>query len=310
MGKMTKEERRARSKAREMEVAKADSTRGKSNSYLQLPSHVERFNPAELGKNANIKTLIFDILYYERTVGCDISNPIITLSKNREDNIGRGRPYMRHSVGEGKSKRNVACPRTIGLKCPICDEVDSLYKNYDENKEEIKLLKAKHRTLYNVLFEDKVYVFDVANFHFEQKLRDELTGGNEDILDIEYFEDGKSLKVRFKQSDVSDKYYQADRIDTVDRDDIDESIMDKVANLNEVIQFKSYDELKSLLFDCEIEEEEDDVEEFGTTEEKEEEVERKKPSEKVQKEEPVEEEVEKEEEESEDDGWGDDDDWD
>ena len=123
----------------------------------------------------------------------------------------------------------------------------------------------------------------------------ELDEGEEANCDFQFLDDGKSLKVRFAASDVSDKYFQADRIDFLDRDDIDVDILEEIADLNTVLEFKTVEEIKKLMFlsEDETEEEEDDqpaAEEAQAEEPKK--TARKKPSEKkapAKKEEVVEE---------------------
>lgn len=282
-----KDARRAAMKAKMGTTGKVVASKTKSAGYLNLPDGIEKFKIDKKG------TKVFDIISYYNEVECLVSNPVVTVDKkDKEANFTYYRPYLRHSINQ----QTVACPRTIGEECPICDYVDKVRKNWDkldeDERKELGKIRAKQRTLYNVLFDGELFVWDVSAAHFEDKLRNEYQE-DENNRDFAFLDDGLSLKVRYKQSEFSKDYFEADRIDFIKRDDIDPAVLDERADLNKVLEFRSFDDLVKLLNDADQEEEEEEDYE----EEKEE-----KPSEKTQ--EDVEEESAPEET-SEEDGWGD-----
>ena len=309
MGKISKEQRRANREASRnsmVEVIKADSTKKKSSSYLNLPSGIEKYIPKE-GR------CIFDIVGYDCTVPCNVSNPVQAISDPKKvgDDLKHGRPYLRHNVG-GKS---VVCPTTVGKDCPICEEQFKLSKNYDENEETIKKIKGKTRYLYNIHIDGVFSVLDISNFYFEKKLREDLKSMDEDFQDFHYPEEteelgGYTFKTSFLETEY-EKTYKLGRVDFVNREVPINT--EGMADLNDIFVIESYDNLVKLLHASQEEEEED----YEVVEDEKEEVEetqtRRSPADKkvVEKEDdlvvenpPVEEDWKEETKSDEDEDWG------
>ena len=265
MGKMTKEQRKANRKASRnsmVEVIKSDSTKKKSASYLNMPSGVEKYVPV-VGKT------FFDIVGYECTVVCNVSNPVQEISdpEKKGDDLKHGRPYLRHRVG-GKT---VVCPTTVGRDCPVCEAVTKLNKNYEENKEVTGKIKAKTRYLYNIHVDGKFSILDISNFFFEKKLREDLGSMDEDYQDFHYPEQteelgGYTIKTSFLETEY-DKTFKLGRVDFLDRESPINT--DGMADLNDIFIIETYEELEKLLHASEEDEEEDyDVVEETVVEEK------------------------------------------
>ena len=311
---------------------RTDSERQKSASsrfgYLNLPSSVQMFNP-EPGSRIKL-----DIMPYEVT---DPNHP------DRYDDEGVAvpgelwykRPFRIHR-DIGAENETVVCPRSVGKRCPICDYREKRM-NQGADKEETDAFKTSLRNLYVVIPKDsddhekKPHVMDISQFNFQKLLNEELEEDEENAV-FPDLEEGRTLKIRFdsKTFGNSRPFAEASRIDFYERKKpYDESILDKIPNLDELLNILNHKELEAKFLELD----EEDISDEEVEEEEEKPSRKKKSSgKKKKKEEPEEEEEdeedleedededededleedEDEEEEEEDDDWDDDDDddWD
>ena len=232
-----------------------------SYGYLNLPKGVPVYKA--LPGTRNIK---FDIMPYEVT---DKKHP------DRDDEfevaiVGElwyRRPFRIHR-NVGANNNTIVCPASIGKKCPIC-EARAKRTSEGADKEELNTMKSSLRNLYVVIpkgskdYEEKPHIWDVSNYLFEKLLREEIEE-DEDNGCFSDLESGKTLKVRFDSATVGKgkPYAEASRIDFLDREEeYEESILEDILNLDEVLQFKTYKEIENLWFELdEVEEEEEEEE--------------------------------------------------
>lgn len=172
------------------------------------------------------------------------------------------RPYSIHyGVNTGQESKPVICPKTFGKKCPICEEVDRLWKDYNENEEAIKQLKAKHRDVFPAwdYKEKSVKMIDVSYHNFTKQLIEEIAEGERHYRTF-YFpgKDGLDLECRFSQKSFgNNNFMQVSRIDFRDRTrPYPDSALDEVPELDELLKIHSYKELKQMLLDSLDEDEE------------------------------------------------------
>lgn len=257
-------------------------------SVLNLPEGVELYKP----KMGNRDT--FDILPY-----------IVSTSKHPDkyqfDNDGEKetiahkgdiwykRPYKVHK-DIGANDQTVVCLESFGKPCPICE-----YKKAQADKgiewEELKIYKPKDRVLYIIKpikiknTKDTFYVFDISFWLFQKQLNEE-TDEDEEYEDFPLLEGGYSLRVRWVEGSMSKKgseYCEASRIDFDQRKkDYDSDILDEVPDLDSCLKEMSYDKLKALFFEEDIDEDEEDEKSFKD----EDETSKKKTSKKKTKKEP------------------------
>jgi len=219
----------------------------KGTRLLDLSADVDIWYPDEKC------TMEMDILPYEVT------------SKNHPDGIEPGelwyrRPYFIHFI----DRKPIVCPKTVGKRCPICEEVERLRKDYETNKELINGLKVREMCLFNFVDPaDKkmtVKIFDWSSFKFAQKLEQELDE-TDDMDDCAFAEldGGSTLKFRISEDSFSgSKYFVTTRLDfRRPRRVYPEDILEKVVNLDECFRIKSYEELVALLTGADEEDEEE-----------------------------------------------------
>lgn len=246
-GKGKKGSRRRTSLGKSSRKNRQKRVTGKS--WLSIPSGISLFKE-EAGK-----THILDIIPY---VVDDIkSHP----DKNDiPEDIWWKMPYLVH-FGIGPDDSAALCPRTFGKKCPICELRDSINSDPDGDEEEAKDLRPKKRTLYAVRElkgkkkkPGEVKLWDISDYNFLDQLDEELDNLPEEYEDFMGLEDGYSLKIRFKKESFGgNPFAQANRIDFLERPDIDEDILDDVPALDSVLKCLSYDDLAEMLDDEEDE---------------------------------------------------------
>jgi hypothetical protein len=173
-----------------------------------------------------------------------------------------------HKLKVGTAFSTVVCPkRTYGLPCPICEEASRLWNttatdpnDIARDKENAKSLFAQERAYYNVIdytaLDKGVQIYDAAVQTFQVKLN-----GAQDAADTDpdiqtahpraYFADnvnGLSVKI----TGISKKYKNSTYIDVAgvalsERKMDVTPYLDKVAQLEDFIDLKSYDELADLM---------------------------------------------------------------
>lgn len=247
---MSKRNKRTRLSREEIIKKSTTQTSGGGN-WFRLPEGVETWEPKEKGK------FKIDIIPYETT------------SDNHPNEVAKGVVWYQHPFkvhhGVGADGKSIVCPTTVGKKCPICEEISRLSKNYDENEETIKSLRAQRYVAFNILHPDdpdKVAIFALSVGKFYNALEKEIQESDED--DIANFfdvtESGKTLNVRFSEASYAGKkYLEATKIEFIDREPMDEDeIFSKVVNLDEMFVVMEYDKLNALFLQTEDEAEEEE----------------------------------------------------
>jgi len=162
----------------------------------------------------------------------------------------------------GVDKKSYISPLSIGKACPINEyyikaKADPSIPDTEANK-----FKAQDCVMYNVQVIEKgepgpIMFWWFSYACFEKRLKKELLDPDNDqyatFMDLV---GGYDLRVRFqKEQFAGNDYSNADSISFVERDDIDESILDEVINLDDVLVIKSYDELNNIFLEVDSGEE-------------------------------------------------------
>lgn len=159
------------------------------------------------------------------------------------------RPFKLHrNVGGAKGKSYV-CLSSVGKKCPICEYQTELFKT---DRDGAIALYPKDRVLYVVIpigdknHEEIPYIWDMSVKLFHEQLQEQLEEDDENETFPE-LENGKTLELTFKWKGIGDgkPFPETRHIDFEDREPYDESILDEVPNLDEVLNVLSYDELNA-----------------------------------------------------------------
>lgn len=175
--------------------------------------------------------------------------------------------FVHRNIGANQS--TVVCPkRNYGQQCPICEEADRLWNGGD--KDNAKKLFAQRRVFYNIINtveQDKgVQLYEAAPKTFQDKLEaaQNAADSDPDIQEIApraFFADsnnGLSVKITGAQGtfnnnkfiDVSSVVLSPRKMDVT-------PFLDKVAQLEDFITVKTYDELVDLMSGVPTDEPED-----------------------------------------------------
>jgi len=220
--------------------------------YLNLPQGVSVFSP-EPGSKVRL-----DFMPYEVT---DPNHP------DRDDELGIAvpgelwykRPFKTHR-NIGASNDAVVCLTSIGKRCPICEYRARRIKE-GADKEETDALKPSFRNLYVVIpkghkkYDEKPHIFDISQYLFQNLLTDELDE-DERYETFPDLEEGWTVRIRFDSKTIggSKPFAEASRIDFEERDEpYDESILDEIPNLDEVLNVLSYQQLERKFMELEDE---------------------------------------------------------
>ena len=194
--------------------------------WYNLPDGVGTWEPDKKGE------YMIDVLPYEIT------------GDNHPDEVVAGVVWFKHPFKVhhdfGSENKSVICPGTIGKKCPVCEEITRLNKDYDENEDLIKSLRPQRYVALNIVDpedSDRVAIFSMPIWKFYDCLEKELAESDDDVANFfDVDESGKTLKVRFsEESFAGHKYLSASKIEFIERDEMDEDeVFDKVVSLDEM----------------------------------------------------------------------------
>lgn len=250
----------------------------KSFGYLNIPKGIPIFNAEPGGRHK------LDIMPYVVT---DAAHPDRYEDEGIavEGELWYKRPFKIHkNIGVGKDA--VICPRSFGKKCPICDYMEKRLKE-GADWEDVKELKVSDRNLYVVIprgskdHEEVPHIWDISQYLFQNLLNTELKE-DEDYAVFPDLEEGLTLRIRFDSSTIGDSkpFAEASRIDFYERKEIyDESILDDIPNLDDVLQQLTYKELEAKFMEIDDSDYADeDIEEDEEFEEEEEAPKRRKKS--------------------------------
>ena len=233
---------------------------------------VEWYKP-KAGKKKNV----IDIIPYLVT-----SKNHPTLDKDDEDYLLD--VWVHKRIGPGED--NFVClKRTFKQPCPICEEADAL-KDSGADEEVYKALWPKHRCFYNVIDvknpDEGIQIFEESFYLFEKEVLDESsTDEDGEYVDFVTLEDGHSVQFRAKEETFGKAtYFKFKNFSFIDRDEIEESILEETYPLDEMLNIPTYEEVKNLYFG--IDDEEDGDEDNDKVNEKPE-PERKKKTDKKEK---------------------------
>ncbi len=220
---------------------------GSNYGYLKLPKGVNIFKE-EPGR------MKLDVLPYEVT---DAKHP------DRDDELEIAvvgdlwykRPFKVHR-NVGANNESVVCPRSIGLRCPICELREKMLKE-GAAKEDTDAMRPSLRNLYVVIplgkdSEEKPMIWDISQYLFQNLLNQELEE-DEDFGSFPDLEEGLTLRIRFEEQSIGkNKFSEASRIDFLERDEIyDESILEKCPKLDDCLTIHSYEQLEAMFLDLE-----------------------------------------------------------
>lgn len=244
---MAKKTRKSRFSGR---VAKNLQSKVNAYGYLNVPTGTTVF------KEEHGKRVRFDIIPY---VLSDNNHP----DKSEFNPLEPGDQWYRRAFkihrNVGPNNETVVCPTSIGKRCPICEYRAKLFKEGNATDEELKALRTSTRILYNIVpighekFEQKPHLWDISEFNFEALLEEELKE-DESFEIFPDIEEGYSLYVRFSSETIgtSKPFAKASKIDFEERDEqYTEAILDKVADLDKVLQVKPYEQLEAMFFEME-----------------------------------------------------------
>tara|TARA_Y100000034_G_scaffold132663_1_gene196198 strand:- start:275 stop:1339 length:1065 start_codon:yes stop_codon:yes gene_type:complete len=222
-----------------------------------LPSHVSFFKE-------KAGTINLDILPYEVTDPHHLDEvPVGELAYCRT-------VWVHKNVGV--DNRSIICLAKMWKEaCPICEELEALKNEGDPSKEKtIKNMYPKRREIYNLVHPtapEKFMVWDISYHTFGKELERDMTLAKDDDPKLGFpdMEGGSTLQVQF----VDEPFQTADgkggtfvkthRIDYVSREEYDESILQKVVNLDECVNRPSYDDVVRMVFGGDEEEEAGEV---------------------------------------------------
>ena len=155
----------------------------------------------------------------------------------------------------GVNETTVVCPaRNYGKDCPICEQVAELRKlGLEEDKETIKLLNPKRRTVYNMVCLDSseeeakgVQVWEVAHFfmqkHLAARSKKRKGGGYIHFADPE-----EGREVIFERAKNGDNVEFTNH-DFAEREGytIDDDTLDSAHCIDDMITIYDYDTLKTM----------------------------------------------------------------
>lgn len=250
-------------------ISKSKNNGGRYNVF-NTPDGVELYKPKAGDRD------IFDIIPYIVTVDNHPDKDTSSFEGITEEIAHKGglsyrRPYKVHK-DVGADNKTVICLKSFGKKCPICEYRQA---QLDKGKEweEVKYLKEKDRILYILKpveinkAKDSFYLMDISYHLFQKKLEQEIEE-DEEYLDFPNLEGGLSLRVRWIEGNLSKKgqeYCEAGPIKFLERDeDYGEDILDEVPCLDDLLIEISYDKMKALFFEDDVDNSEEDEEENET----------------------------------------------
>jgi hypothetical protein len=237
----------------------ADTTRQKNAEsnygYLKLPKGVNIFSPDEGKVRLDILPyLVTDEKHPDRNEEMEIAIP---------GELWYKRPFKVHR-NIGAENDTVVCLASFGQRCPICEYLAKRRKE-GADMEEIKALRPSQRNLYVVVpigvkgMEEKPHIWDVSQYLFQNLLNEELEE-DPDYAAFPDLEEGLTLRIRFEEQQLGkNKFNEAKRIDFEEREEIyEDSILEEVPNLDEVLTKLSYEELDAKFLEMESTDEVED----------------------------------------------------
>ena len=224
---------------------------GRGNITLTVPEGMEFFSPKK-------GTMNLDIIPYK-------------VSADNHPEVAEGELWYQRTVfkhfGIGPEEKSFICPKTIGKRCPICEEHAKLRRDPDADEDTVNALRPKERELFNVIDlddEDKgVQLWEFSYHLFGRILEEELRDGDESNASFSDLKGGKTLAVKFREKKIGkNKFVEAVNIEFEDREeDYDEDILEDAVDLDKALVVLEHDALqKEFLGMSEDSEEEEESE--------------------------------------------------
>lgn len=151
-----------------------------------------------------------------------------------------------HTFLQYNSGSYICMKETYGKKCPICDYYNRL-KNDDHEYEDIKHLRPKLRAIYLVKdTDDKIKLFDVSNYYFEEKwtpIIEKKEKRGEDFYPV-YMNEDWARYIDFSVKENS-KYNELEAFDFPKIKDYDDKFENHGIHLDDLLVFPDIDKLQS-----------------------------------------------------------------
>ena len=224
---MTSKERRARKEARQ----ERDRNNGGGGLYV-------------LGKHG------FEFEFFKHEVG-DLNLhilPYIIQSENHPEVVaGRSEigdedyflEFGQHYNVAGIEGAVLCLKSTFNKPCPVCEEIA---------EQQLEAWPSR-RVIYNVMDEDdKIQIFTVSRKNFHQELKDKLNRWKDGWFDYSDLEHGKMVYCyASKTQGAGMTWYTYKDFSFVDREPLDESLLDRTIPLGSLLNVPTYQQLRDLM---------------------------------------------------------------
>ena len=156
--------------------------------------------------------------------------------------------WAHSNVGPGDA-RYVCLARTLEAACPVCEEQDRMRDSDEYDDEEIKALNPSRRAIYNIICRDSpkeeakgIQVWEIAHWfmakHLDERSKKPKGGG---YVYYTLLDEGKT--VYFKRKGTSQRGTEFLAHDFLDRDPLDDALVDQAHKLDELIAWPTYEEV-------------------------------------------------------------------
>lgn len=239
----TGEERRSRMRI-DRTAVKDQAVRGssKGSHTVSLPEGVKEWRPDKEGEYA-IRILPYTVTQK----GHPDDRPVGSLWYRR--------PFRVH-FSVGGSDKAVVCPKSFGKPCPICQEIDNLYKDgYDKNKKVIDAIKATKYVAFAAYVEgvDGMVAFTWNESKFAEKLEKVLKRAKPENLGFADSDEGRMLILQVVMEEPTTKEFKAylttDQIDFADAGELaylSDEVLETVPKMDEIFKQMPYEQLTKL----------------------------------------------------------------
>lgn len=207
---------------------------GFESSSVKLPDGIDFFSFKKEG------TYRIDVLPYEVGKGNPVADPGV---------LHYERTYFIHR-GIGPESKSYCClAKNWGKACPICEHCTKMKKSGDDPKEFL----PKERQLWVIIDkkdeDKKIQLLDQSHFLFGKQI-DEAIKGADDGDNYENFfhlEGGMTLKITVVEENfLGHPFRKPARIEFKPREDYEESILESIPCLDDLLNELSYKELKKI----------------------------------------------------------------
>jgi len=227
-------------------------------------------------KHPYIKTIPNEGIPLTEEMDLDLVPYTVTVDDNKYAKKGKpwwSKAFIIHRK-VGIAGETVVCPKTYDEKapCPVCKWIKTEYNKPEklQNIDYIKDVKKSERVLYNVLKDNKIYLFDISKFCFGALLTkslkfdttelsaymadgvppskwDKKTLKNWSKLKFWRLEEGQTLSVKAEVRKIgASEFTFANIIEFNEREDLDKDIVKRGIDLDNCLEQMSYEELEAL----------------------------------------------------------------